>query len=211
MKTIITIALLFASISLHAQHNIVGISHKVKKVKAKTGYALFKWEEIIIQNKQIQKKINHTIRQATKNLQEGFEDWDEYEPECKVLFTKYGFISYFLTVYGNGNNAAHGWREFQTLNFSLSTGKQVNFRDFIKQEKQPELDSLIIQRLKIEIQGVTYNEEDWEPQLTNLNFIIKDKGINILFRGPNYSMSIIEILLDKKELSLYLKDKSLFK
>jgi hypothetical protein len=159
------------------------------------------------------KKINSTIQNGIKHFKKEIPwDAEEYSPEFKVVYAKNNLITYTLSEYTYFKGAPHGNRQFQTLNFNALTGEQVNFRTFITSNKIAEMDSIIINKLKEQLQ-VSHDEyfDHYRQQLPNLYFENRDNGIHIIFIGDNYGTSIIDVYLNFKELEQFANKNGLLK
>lgn len=170
---------------------------------------LFSWDEVVLKDKEVTKLINSEIRVLLSIYKEIPWDAEEYSPECKIVYAKNNLISYTLTSYTYFSGAPHGYRLFQTRNFSAFTGQQINFRAFIKDDKIAKLDSVILDMLEKRL--TSSDLEHYKQQLPNLYFELSDKGIRIDFIGENYATSVVDIHMDFKQLEQFVNKRGLLK
>jgi hypothetical protein len=186
---------------------------KEKYYITKTCYDFLAWDEVVLKNKTIANWINSTIRTTVKGYR--ISKWDaaarcsgqmEYEPEFKIVYAAHGVISYELTAYTFFKGAAHGGRQFQSLNFDSRTGSLINFHEMIDSSTITTVDSLIIQKLKKQL-GSKDNLylDEYKEQLPHVFFAFTEKGIDINFLGDSYWRSIVSISFTYKELGPYAK------
>jgi hypothetical protein len=216
MKKLLPVFFILAA--LHAAGQTAG-SISIKKIHQK--YQLAKncsdhldWEEVVLRDKEAEKKINNRIRAVAKTYRLNAEDADrkcrgqlDYEPECGIVFSRNGVISCVFTSYTYYKGGAHGGRRFENLNFNTKSGKEIHFRDLIDPRHAASLDSLILQRLQARLNFMDEESLDhYKEQLGHLNFEFDDKGILINFIGPNYVTSVVAVHFTYDELRKYRKE-----
>ncbi|WP_207536465.1 hypothetical protein [Desertivirga arenae] len=185
---------------------VLDISERLK-LSGNRSYVL-KWQEIALSSKHIENRINETIRGNLRNYKTALleaEGSTEYEIESTIPFAKDSLVSCFITSYEYGENALHGFRDFKTLNFNTQTGMLINFHDlFIENQRSP-VDSIVMSKLEDRLKESEFHRSDWESQMPDPNFLLDSKGIKVLFKGPNYQTSIIELFFTKEEFRPFLK------
>lgn len=173
---------------------------------------VYSWGEIVLKNRTAEKTINNIIRKAVKQYRLSKVDARyrcsgelEYEPEFKVVYDKNGVLSYVLTTYTYFKGGAHGVRQFQNLNFDLSTGRQINFRELFDSSKLPLVDTLLIDKLKTQLE-ITDDIclDHYKVQLASLFFEFVDTGININLIGENYVTSVVGFVVPWQELEPFI-------
>lgn len=174
------------------------------------------WDEVRLKNKALEQKVNAATwefvdyKPGTDNKQmltEYCESRAENEFSVTVQYADKGLLSIFATRYFYGFGAAHGARGFSTYNYSLQSGRKLNFHDLLKPQQISVMDTLTIKRLykDYEMLGGYYSTDHFINQLSDLEFTIGEEGLTIFFRGPNYVTSILDLTWSYKELQPYVK------
>lgn len=183
---------------------------------SKTCYDLLRWDEIVLPNKTVQNKINNVLHTAVMTYKLGQGDAAvrcrgemDYEPEFIIRYADKGVLSYELTAYTYFKGAAHGGRQFESINFDLSNGRQIQFRELFDSSYFSDLDTLMRQRLKarLNLKDDIYLQAFTE-QLADPFFDINEEGINLNFIGETYVTSVIGFGLSWKEIEKWVNKKS---
>ncbi|HLP52420.1 MAG TPA: hypothetical protein VK154_16140, partial [Chitinophagales bacterium] len=120
-------------------------------------------------------------------------------------------ISIFSTAYTYEKGAAHGWTEFNTLNYNALTGQQINFRQFITPDRLSSLEDLLMHKLTERFRDFDFDRQHYLRQLKDLQFSLSDEGIEVLFAGDTYATAIMDILITYAELEPFANKQGLLK
>lgn len=219
MKVPTFIFLLLTSICTYGQSPVkVIIKNRAEKYYlSKTCYDILRWDEIVLNDKTVENKINKALRTAVLSYKLGKGDAAarcrgemDYEPEFIIRYADKGVLSYELTSYTYFKGAAHGGRQFENLNFDLASGRQIHFRELFDSSHIPALETLMIQRLKarLDLKDDLYLQA-YKEQLADPFFDVNDDGINLNFIGENYATSVVGFGLSWKEIEAWVNKKSL--
>ena len=218
MKALSLVFLLLSSICTYGQRldKVVFKTRVEKYYLSKTCYDLLRWDEIVLNDKTAENKINKALRAAvmTYKLDKGdaaprCRGEMDYEPEFIIRYADKGVLSYELTSYTYFKGAAHGGRQFENMNFDLASGRQIHFRELFDSSHFSDLDTLMIQRLKarLNLKDEVYLQP-YKEQFADPFFELNDDGINLNFIGESYANSVVGFGLNWKEIEAWVNKKS---
>ena len=152
----------------------------------------YAWYEVALSDKAVEARINQSIKAIVDEaLERGLladkEDAElyckeglEFELRSNVAYAQHSILSmdlYSLKTYHTGMISQ---RNYASLNFNLTTGEKINFRDLIDNSKISQVDSIIIAKLQNE-EDITIYENSEEIDFNNLNFTFSPDGIEFTF------------------------------
>jgi hypothetical protein len=218
MKVVALLLFLLTSLCSYGQSldKVVFKTREEKYYLSKTCYDIIRWNEVVLSNKTAESNINKAIGTAVRKYKLDKGDAAarcrgemDYEPEFIIRYADKGVLSYELTSYTYFKGAAHGGRQFENMNFDLASGRQIHFRELFDSSHIPELETLMVQRLKarLDIKDDLYLQH-YKEQLPNPFFDVNDEGINLNFIGENYATSVVGFGLSWKEIEAWVNKKS---
>ncbi|MBS1775563.1 MAG: hypothetical protein JSS64_04705 [Bacteroidetes bacterium] len=217
MKRLLSVLISVTTITAYGQSaDAIHFRHqKVKYYLTKSCYDFLEWDAIILKNKKTENKINSAIRKRVNTYQLRGENARlfcqkkmDYDFKFEVVYLKNGIVSISLSKAIYVKDAPHPWTEFQTMNFSSETGKELSFSSLFESSKMASLDSLILHKVTQERQFDAMDSLDLRQGIISKKFNIRDEGMRVIYMYQNYPA---DVLLTYEELQPFILRQGLLK
>lgn len=173
-------------------------------------------DDYIVSYKELEESYN-----ASGNSEEnGGNAWMNYEQtsDSKPVFNKGGFLSYGINIYSY-TGGAHGMATYIYQVFNLKEMSQVKLSDIFEDRNLDNIATLIKQALarKTGTNGIAKLEEigyDVNAIVPTENFFVGDSGITWQYNNYEigaYTMGSPQVMVDYKDLQIYVKEDSAIK
>jgi hypothetical protein len=194
MKILLTLILSFFLFDVSAEDSIVVFKKKEIYFLTTNCKDSITWEEIILKDKDIQRKINESLYSIIEGfkLKESFVEGKcnndiLYQAQSRIVYSKDNIVSILSKGHFIWPNEGYDIK-IKALNYNLSTGKLISFHELFNSDKVSSVDSLIIEFMKEWHTGyeISFDDNDlqnWRTQLQTANFNINENEIILYLRG----------------------------